>query len=210
MNVDFKTFRDNKSKIIISYWTMNKDDSFVSCDLSNTKLNKLDDHNLIEDYGCTFLIQGKCLLSTADSDEILETNAGEVGNRRRKGAIVVKALEDNTQWCYCLHFNSLFTTNITEGLQEDLVNPKLLTGESIKISAGEILEFVDNDKDVWIADPICTEDPELNAISYKPTDKEEFSNLVTGKLLKILKGKTYFIKSNIDTYIPKVFLDTLH
>lgn len=198
----FKTFRDSKNKLIVSYWTMNKGEMFITCDLSKTGI-KVDNDDQIEDYGCTFLIQGRCTCKLVNGDEVIEVKAGEYSNRRRREGIIITALEDNTRWCYSLHFDSLFTTDDAKGLDWDCPNtPKVLEGEQIKISAGETINFVDNEKDVYIVNPIY--DSEIKALSYKSNNDENFNNLNYGKYLKIAKGKTFEIKSTMDIYIPKL------
>ena len=45
----FKTFRDSKNKLIVSYWTMNKGEMFITCDLSKTGIKVDNDDNLYND-----------------------------------------------------------------------------------------------------------------------------------------------------------------
>ena len=203
---DYKTFRDSKNKLIISYWNMNKGETFFICDLSQTNF-ELDNNKQTEDFGCTFVTSGSGLAQEIGNDIITHVYAGDVANRRCLKAAKLTALEDNTRWCYALHYSSLFTTNESLGLNWETANaPKILEGEQIKISTDEVITFVDNDKDNYIVNPIC--DDELQPISYKTSDSETFTNLKYGKYLKIEKGKSYDIKSNIDIYIPKIhFID---
>ena len=199
---EYKTFRDSKNKLIISYWNMNKGETFFTCDLSNTSL-KLGEDNQIEDYGCTFVTQGSFTYREMGTDINTTVHAGDSFNRRPLKSILITALEDNTNWCYSLHYNSLFTSNESLGLHWETANsPKILEGEQIKVSANEVITFIDEDKVNYIVNPIC--DDEIQAISYKTSDSETFTNLKYGKYLKIEKGKSYDIKSNADTYIPKI------
>lgn len=202
---DYKTFRDSKNKLIISYWNMNKGETFFICDLSQTNIaaNGLDDNKQAEDFGCTFLTSGSGTIQEVGNELIITAYAGDISNRRGLKSVKITALEDNTRWCYALHYSSLFTSNQTLGLDWETANaPKILEGEQIKASADEVITFVDKDKDNYIVNPIC--DDELQPISYKTSDSETFTNLKYGKYLKIEKGKSYDIKSNIDIYIPKI------
>lgn len=208
MNVDFKNFRDNKTKLLISYWTMNKGERFTTCDLSNTGLS-LGEDNQILDYGCTFLTQGSASYQEIESEVITIVHPGDSFNRRPLRAVMITALEDDTRWCYALHINSLFTTDEVRGLNWDCPNaPKVITGEQIKIGAGETLEVIDDDKDFYIVNPLYGF--EENTITYKTSDNEEFDDLKVGKYFKVGRGKTFIIKSKIDTYIPKIYLDNIH
>lgn len=200
---EFKNFRDNKSKMFISYWNMNKGETFFTCDLTKTGV-ELGDDDQIQDYGCTFAITGSYTYQEMGSETISTVNAGDAFNRRPLKAVLITALEDNSRWCYALHFDSLFTSNESSGLDWDTTtDSKTLEGESIKISAGETLTLLDNDKDIYIVNPIY--DTEIKAISYKKSSDETFTNLIYGKYLKIGKGKSFDIQSSIDTYIPKVY-----
>lgn len=206
MNVDFKNFRDSKNKLLISYWSMNKGETFITCDLSKTKL-ELGKDNQIEDYGCTFATTGSYTIQEMGTDTITTIYAGDSLNRRPLKSILITALEDNSKWCYSLHFNSLFTTNETEGIEwECPSSAKTLNGEQIKISAGETIEVVDNDKDLYLANPIYNS--EVNTITYKNTSQNNFTSLNFGKYLKIKKGEVFNIQSTIDTYIPKLYYIT--
>lgn len=203
MNVDFKNFRDNKSKLFITYWNMNKGETFVTCDLSKSGM-KLGDDNQIEDYGCIFATQGSGTFQEVGTDIITTVYTGDVLNRRPLKAVIITALEDNSKWCYSLHFNSLFTSNESQNLDWDCPNaPKILTGEHIKIEAGQTISVIDNDKDIYIANPIYNS--EQDTISHKGSDKNDFTSLNFGKYLKIKRGESFEIKSTIDTYIPKIY-----
>lgn len=207
MNVDFKNFRDNKTKLLISYWTMNKGEKFTTCDLSNTGLN-LGDDNQILDYGCTFLTQGSASYQEVGTELITTVYPGDSFNRRPLKAVMITALEDDTRWCYALHINSLFTTDEARGLDWDCPNaPKVITGEQIKIGAGETIEIIDNDRDIYIVNPLFGFDE--NTITYKSENDEEFDDLKIGKYLKIGRDKTFTIKSVVDTYIPRIYLDNI-
>ena len=199
----FKNFRDSKNKLLISYWNMKKGEIFITCDLSKTGL-ELGEDNQIQDYGCTFATTGRYTFQEIGSETIKTVNAGDSFNRRPLRAVLITALEDDCKWCYALHFDSLFTTDEGRGLEWDCPNtPKVLEGDQIKIAAGEIISFIDNEKDVWITNPIY--DTEIKALSYKSNSSEDFTNLSYGKYLKIGKGKTFQIKANVDTYIPKLY-----
>lgn len=205
MNVDFKNFRDNKTKLLISYWIMNKGQSFTTCNLSKTGL-KLGNDNQILDFGCTFPTTGSYTIQENDSEVVTTVYAGESVNRRPLTAITITALEDNCRWCYSLHVNSLFTSNAALELDWDCPNaPKVLHGEQLKISADEVLSLNDIDKDLYIVNPIYGS--EENTISYKFSDDENFNSLNVGKYLKIEKDNVCEIKSTVDTYIPKVYFD---
>ena len=131
---DYKTFRDSKNKLIISYWNMNKGETFFICDLSQTNF-ELDNNKQTEDFGCTFVTSGSGLAQEIGNDIITHVYAGDVANRRCLKAAKLTALEDNTRWCYALHYSSLFTTNESLGLNWETANaPKILEGEQIKIS----------------------------------------------------------------------------
>jgi len=208
MNVNYKSFRDNKTKLIISYWTMNKGERFTTCDLSNTGLT-LGEDNQILDYGCTFLIQGSASYQEVGTEVITTVYPGDSVNRRPLKAIMITALEDDTRWCYALHFNSLFTDNASLGLSWDCPNgPKVITGEQIKIEAGETLKIVDKNRDFYIANPLYG--LEENIITYKSPNDEEFNDFKIGRYLKVEKGETFNFKSTIDTYIPKIYLDNIN
>lgn len=199
---EFKNFRDIRNKLLISYWNMNKGETFITCDLSKTGL-ELGEDNQILDYGCTFATTGSYTFQEIGSEVSTTVYAGDAFNRRPLRSVLITALEDNSRWCYALHVDSLFTSNEALGLDWDCPNgPKIMDGDQIKISADEIVTFVDEDKTNYIANPIY--DPEIQAISYKTSDSETFSNLKYGKYLKLEKGKSYDIKSSIDTYIPKI------
>lgn len=207
MNVHFKNFRDNKTKLLISYWIMNKGEKFTTCDLSNTSI-PLGEDNQILDYGCTFLTQGSGLYQEVGSETIITGHAGDSFNRRPLKAVTITSLEDDSRWCYALHVNSLFTTDEVRGLNMDFQNtPKVITGEQFKIKAGETVEIIDNDNDFYIVNPLYGF--EENTISYK-TDNDEFDDLKVGKYFKIGKGKTFTVKSTVETYIPKIYLDNVH
>jgi hypothetical protein len=138
------------------------------------------------------------------TDVITTVYAGDVLNRRPQKSIIIKALEDNSNWCYSLHFDSLFTTNDAEGINwESLTTPRVINGEQIKISAGETITIVDDDKDIYIANPIYDSEP--NTISHKSLEKDSFTSLNFGKYLKIGQGKPFELQSTIDTYIPKIY-----
>lgn len=204
--VEFKNFRDNKNKLLLSYWTMNKGEIFITCDLSKTTL-ALGKDNQIEDYGCTFATEGSFTFQEVGTGIISTVYAGDSFNRRPQKAVIITALEDNSKWCYSLHFNSLFTTNESEGVEwECPSSAKTLNGEQIKISAGETIEVVDNNKDLYLANPIYKS--ELNTITYKSPTQESFTNLNYGKYLRIKKGEVFNIQSTIDTYIPKLYYVT--
>ena len=206
MNVEFKNFRDNKNKLFLTYWVMNKGESFTTCDLSNTGL-KLGDDNQILDLGCTFATQGSGTYHELDSGTIKTVYPGEVFNRRPLKAVTITALEDNSIWCYSLHFTGLFTTDEARGLNSECpIPPKVLTGEQTKISANETIELSDLDRNIYIANPLYGS--EENTISYKTLDDADFISLNCGKYLKIKKGETCKIKSKVDTYIPKVYIDS--
>lgn len=206
MNVDFKNFRDNKNKLLLTYWVMNKGESFTTCDLSSTGL-KLGDDDQILDLGCTFVIRGLGTYHELDTGIIKTAYPGEVFNRRPLKAITITALEDNSIWCYSLHFTGLFTTDETRGLNCDCpVPPKVLTGEQTKISINEIAEISDSNRDIYIANPLYGS--EENTIEYKNSEDMEFVNLTIGKYLKIKKGEVCKIRSRVDTYIPKVYIDS--
>lgn len=208
MNVDFKNFRDNKTKLLISYWTMNKGERFTTCDLSKTGL-VLGEDNQILDYGCTFLTQGSASYQEVESEIITTVYPGDSFNRRPLKAVMITALEDDTRWCYALHVNSLFTTDEVRELDWDCPNaPKVLTGEQIKIGAEETIEITANDKDIYIVNPLYGF--EENTISYKTSSDDDFDDLKVGKYFKIGKGKTFIVKSKVDTYIPKIYLDNIH
>jgi hypothetical protein len=185
---------------------MNKGETFITCDLSKTSL-ELGEDNQIEDYGCTFLTQGSFNYQEIGTDTITTVYAGDCFNRRPQKAVLITAIEDNTHWCYSLHFNSLFTTNESEGVEwECPSSAKTLNGEQIKISAGETIEVVDKNKDLYLANPIYKS--ELNTITYKSPTQENFTNLNFGKYLRIKKGEVFEIQSVIDTYIPKLYYIT--
>jgi hypothetical protein len=204
--VEFKNFRDSKNKLLISYWSMNKGETFITCDLSKTSL-QLGSDNQIEDYGCTFVTTGSYTIQEIGTDTITTIHAGDSLNRRPLKSILITALEDNSKWCYSLHVNSLFTTNESEGVEwECPSSAKTLNGEQIKISAGETIQLLDKTKDIYIANPIC--DSELNTITYKSSSENNFTNLNFGKYLKIKKGEVFNIQSTIDTYIPKLYYIT--
>ena len=205
--VEFKNFRDSRNKLLISYWSMNKGEIFITCDLSKTSL-ELGSDNQIEDYGCTFATKGSFTFQEIGTDIITTVYAGDSFNRRPQKAVLITALEDNSKWCYSLHVNSLFTTNESEGIEWECPNTaRTLNGEQIKISAGETIELLDNSKDIYIANPIC--DSELNTITYKSSSQDDFTNLNFGKYLRIKKGEVFNIHSNIDTYIPKLYYITI-
>ena len=198
-----KNFRDSKNKLFLTYWVMNKGQVFVTCDLSNTNIS-LGDDNQIEDYGCTFVTSGSFTYQELETNLITTVYAGDVLNRRPQKSIIIKALEDNSSWCYSLHFDSLFTTNEDEGLNWDCLNSaKVINGEQIKISAGETITIVDNDKDIYIANPIYGSEPDT--ISHKSLEKDSFTSLNFGKYLKIRQGIPFELQSTIDTYIPKIY-----
>ena len=204
--VEFKNFRDSKNKLLISYWSMNKGETFITCDLSKTSL-ELGEDNQIEDYGCTFVAEGSFTFQEIGTDTITTVYAGDCFNRRPQKAVLITAIEDNTHWCYSLHVNSLFTTNESEGVEwECPSSAKTLNGEQIKISAGETIEVVDKNKDLYLANPIYKS--ELNTITYKSPTQENFTNLNFGKYLRIKKGEVFEIQSVIDTYIPKLYYIT--
>ena len=204
--VEFKNFRDSKNKLLISYWTMNKGEIFITCDLSKTKL-ELGEDNQIEDYGCTFATTGSYAIQEIGTDTITTIRAGDSLNRRPSKSILITALEDNSKWCYSLHVNSLFTTNESEGTEWECPNnARTLYGEQIKISAGETIELLDNDKDIYIVNPLY--ESKLNTITYKSPSQENFTNLNYGKYLRIKKGEVFNIQSTIDTYIPKLYYIT--
>jgi hypothetical protein len=201
MQAQFKNFRDSKNKLFLTYWNMNKGEVFTTCDLS---FFPVENDNQIEDYGCTFVTSGSFSYQETESDIITTVYAGDVLNRRPQKSIIIRALEDNANWCYSLHFNSLFTSNESEGLNWDCLNvPKVLHGEQIKISAGETITVVDVDKDIYIANPIYNSEP--NTISYKNSEEDSFTSFNFGKYLKIEQGKTFNIQSTLDTYLPKVY-----
>ena len=205
--VEFKNFRDNKNKLFITYWTMNKGEIFITCDLSNTGL-ELGEDNQIEDYGCTFVTEGSFTFQEIGTDTITTVYAGDSFNRRPSKAVLITALEDNTNWCYSLHYDSLFTSNQSQEIDWECLNsPKIINGEQIKITVGERIELVDNDKDIYIANPIYKS--ELNTISYKNSSQENFTSLNFGKYLKIKKGEVFNIQSTVDTYIPKFYYTTI-
>jgi len=198
-----KNFRDSKNKLFLTYWVMNKGQVFVTCDLSNTNIS-LGDDNQIEDYGCTFVTSGSFTYQELETNLITTVYAGDVLNRRPQKSIIIKALEDNSSWCYSLHFDSLFTTNEDEGLNWDCLNSaKVINGEQIKISAGETITIVDNDKDIYITNPIYDSEPDT--ISHKSLEKDSFTSLNFGKYLKIRQGIPFELQSTIDTYIPKIY-----
>ena len=203
MQVEFKNYRDSKNKLFLTYWNMNRGEVFVTCDLSNTNIS-LGDDNQIEDYGCTFVTTGSFTYQETGSDIITTAYAGDSINRRPNKSIIIRALEDNTTWCYSLHFNSIFTTDESEGItREFLKTPRVLMGEQIKISSGETLTLVDTDKDIYITNPLYGSEP--NTISYRSFEEDNYSDLGFGKYLKIKKGEIFNIQSTIDTYIPKVY-----
>ena len=198
-----KNFRDSRSKLFLTYWNMNKGEVFTTCDLSNTNIS-LGDDNQIEDYGCTFVTSGSATYQEIGSDIITTAYAGDAYNRRTNKSVIIRALEDNTNWCYSLHFNSIFTTNEDEGINwQSLTTPRVINGEQIKISAGETITLIDEDKDIWIANPIYDSEP--NTISHKSLEKDNFTSLNFGKYLKIGQGKPFELQSMIDTYIPKIY-----
>lgn len=199
--VEFKRFRDSKNKLCTSYWNMNKGEIFITCDLSKIPIG---DDNQIEDYGCTFVTSGSLTYREIDSNASVIVSAGDCFNRRPQKAILITALEDNTKWCYSVHMDTLFTTNVDEGIDWVCFNtPITLNGEQIKISTGETINLVDNEKDIWITNPIYDSEP--NTIAYKSSEDESFTSLNFGKYLKIGKGKSFDIQATIDTYIPKVY-----
>ena len=201
MQAEFKNYRDSKNKLFLTYWNMNKGEVFTTCDLS---FFPAESDKQIEDYGCTFLTSGSCTYQEVGSDIVTTAYAGDAYNRRPNKSVIIKALEDNTNWCYSLHFNSLFTSNESEGLNWDcLDSPKVLNGEQIKISTEETITLVDTDKDIWIANPIYNSEP--NTISYRNSEDESFTSLDFGKYLKIKQGKTCYMQSTLDTYLPKVY-----
>lgn len=204
--VEFKNFRDSRNKLLISYWTMNKGEIFITCDLSKTSL-RLGEDNQIEDYGCTFATTGSYTIQEIGTDTITTIHAGDSLNRRPQKAVLITALEDNSKWCYSLHVNSLFTTNESEGTEWECPSTaRTLYGEQIKISAGEAIELFDNDKDIYIVNPLY--ESKLNTITYKSSSQENFTNLNYGKYLRIKKGDVFNIQSTIDTYIPKLYYIT--
>lgn len=198
---NMKNFRDSRSKLFLTYWNMNAGEIFTTCDLS---VIPIEDDNQIEDYGCTFVTSGSFTYQEMGTDVITTVYAGDVLNRRPQKSIIIKALEDNSNWCYSLHFDSLFTTNEDEGINwESLTTPRVINGEQIKISAGETITIVDDDKDIYIANPIYDSEP--NTISHKSLEKDSFTSLNFGKYLKIGQGKPFELQSTIDTYIPKIY-----
>jgi len=198
---NMKNFRDSRSKLFLTYWNMNAGEVFTTCDLS---VIPIEDDNQIEDYGCTFVTSGSFTYQEMGTDVITTVYAGDVLNRRPQKSIIIKALEDNSNWCYSLHFDSLFTTNEDEGINwESLTTPRVINGEQIKISAGETITIVDDDKDIYIANPIYDSEP--NTISHKSLEKDSFTSLNFGKYLKIGQGKPFELQSTIDTYIPKIY-----
>lgn len=200
---EFVKFRDSKNKLCLSYWNMNKGETFITCDLP--KIPKGDDDQ-IEDYGCTFITSGSFIYQEMGSDVIITAQPGDSINRRPQNSIIIRALEDNTNWCYSVHIDTLFTVNRDEGIDwECLKTPILLNGEQIKISAGETITVVDDDKDIYIANPIYNS--ESNTISYKSLEEESFISLNFGKYLKVKQGKTFKLQSTIDSYLPKVYWD---
>jgi hypothetical protein len=201
MQAKMKNFRDSRSKLFLTYWNMNAGEVFATCDLS---VIPIEDDNQIEDYGCTFVTSGSLTYQEIKTDVITTVYAGDVLNRRPQKSIIIKALEDNSNWCYSLHFDSIFTTNKDEGINwQSSTTPKVINGEQIKISAGEIITIVDQDKNIYIANPIYDSEP--NTISYKNSEEEIFTSLDFGKYLKIEQGKTFNIQSTLDTYLPKVY-----
>jgi hypothetical protein len=199
--VEFKKFRDSKNKLFLSYWNMNKGEIFITCDLLNIPLG---DDNQIEDYGCTFVTSGSFTYQEMDSDTLITAFAGDSLNRRPQKSILIRALEDNTNWCFAVHSDTLFTIDKNKGTGwECSKTPIVLNGEQIKIMAGETITVVDLDKDIYIANPICESEP--NTISYKSSEEENFTSLDFGKYLKIAQGKTFNIQSTLDTYLPKIY-----
>jgi len=203
MQAKFNNFRDSRNKLFLTYWNMNKGEVFTTCDLSNTNIS-LGDDNKIEDYGCTFVTSGSAIYHELETDTITTAYAGDSYNRRPNKSVIIRALEDNTNWCYSLHFDSIFTTNEDEGINwQSLTTPRVINGEQIKISAGEIITIVDNDKDIYIANPIYGSEPDT--ISHKSLEKDSFTSLNFGKYLKIGQGNSFELQSMIDTYIPKIY-----
>ena len=196
-----KNFRDSRNKLFLTYWNMNAGEVFTTCDLS---VIPIEDDNQIEDYGCTFVTSGSFTYQEMGSDTIITAYAGDSINRRPNKSVIIKALEDNTNWCYSLHFDSIFTTNEDEGINwQSLTTPRVITGEQIKISAGETITLIDDDKDIWIANPIYDSEP--NTISHKNIEDESFTSLNFGKYLKIGQGNSFELQSTIDTYLPKIY-----
>jgi len=186
---------------------MNKGETFITCDLSNANLD-LGDDNQILDYGCTFATEGSFSYQEVDTGLITFSNAGDSFNRRPLKSTIIKSLEDNSKWCYALHFSGLFTSepqnNQYWGLGD---NPKVITGEQFKILSGEILQLNAEDNDIYIVNPLCHS--EENTLSYKTSNQEEFKDLKFGKFLKIKRGESFLIKSTVDTFIPKISLDVI-
>jgi hypothetical protein len=201
MQVQFKNFRDSKNKLFLTYWNMNKGEVFTTCDLS---FLPVENDNQIEDYGCTFVTSGSFTYQETESDIITNVYAGDSFNRRPSKSVIIRALEDNSNWCYSLHFDSIFTTNENEGIDwESSKNPKVINGEQIKISKNESITLFDFDKDIYILNPIYNS--VANTISYKSSRENIFSSLDFGKYLKIDKGETFIVQSTVDTYIPKIY-----
>lgn len=196
-----KVFRDRDNRLILTYWEMNKNEEFYTCDLST--IPKGEDGK-IEDYGCTFVTSGKITYQESGSDLIETSITGEANNRRPQKSVKMIILEDNTKFCYCLDFDALLTTNTCSG-QGDMMNSsaRKLIGESIFVSSGLYLDIQDTEKDFYIANPLLNSEP--NTISYKKENSNDFINLECGKYLKIISGETITLKSTLDIHIPKVY-----
>jgi hypothetical protein len=150
--VEFKNFRDSKNKLLLSYWTMNKGEIFITCDLSKTSL-ELGEDNQIEDYGCTFVAEGSFTFQEIGTDTITTVYAGDCFNRRPQKAVLITAIEDNTHWCYSLHVNQnkdlylanpiykseLNTITYKSPTQENFTN--LNFGKYLRIKKGEVFEI---------------------------------------------------------------------
>ena len=196
-----KVFRDRDNRLILTYWEMNKNEEFYTCDLST--IPKGEDGK-IEDCGCTFTTSGKFTYQESGSDLIETSITGEANNRRPQKSVKMIMLEDNTKFCYCLGFDALLTTNTCSG-QGDVTSSsaRKLIGESIFVSSGIFLDIQDTEKDFYIANPLLNSEP--NTISYKKENSNDFINLEFGKYLKIISGETITLKSTLDIHIPKVY-----
>jgi hypothetical protein len=198
----FKRFIDIRTRLSVVYWHMNNGEMFITCDSTGSGLKPGDD-NKIEDYGCTFATTGNGTFQVIESEIITDWKPGDVFNRRPLKSTIIRSLEDNSRWCYVIHLDSVFQINPNNPSEcWQCPNPKILIGEQIKVSADEIVTLSDDTQDIYIVNPIC--DDEIEPISYKLYDSETFTNLKYGKFLKIRKGKSYDIKSNMDIYIPKI------
>lgn len=196
--MDFKAFRDRENGLIITYWVMDKDEEFFSCDVSYLPCLE---NGLVLDMGCNFITKGSFTYQEAGSSTITTGIAPYFSNYRPPKPNKVTALEDDTRWCYALSLDAI-----------ELEKEKLpisqwgrtITGEHISVSSSSLNYIKNNDKqDIFIVNPLFKSEPET--IEYKKNEDDEFVDLTYGKYLKIEDGETVILRSKVDVSIPKVY-----